>query len=107
MTNIPEITLLTWASFGIVVDKVSESDTELKVYISVPEHSENKDIHGNEMAGTHLAQRAKTTLTEMGVKNLIVLSRIIKGLYWTKDMGNAAKNKIGKQLYRSQWDDEL
>ena len=106
MINMANIYLITWAEMGITVDKKVETDTSYSLYISVPEHSYNKDVDGNEMAGKHLATRIKTTLTEMGVQNLSVMFKVRAGDNWTKEKALEAYNTMGRKLYRSQWKDK-
>ena len=105
MNNIATAVLLTWAQMGITLDKEVETDTSYTIYISVPEHSFERNVNGVEMAGTYLARRIKQTLTEMGVKNLVVKAKIRKGDTWTKEKAELAYNSKGREIYRSQWED--
>lgn len=105
MNNMAIAMLLTWAKMGITLDKEVETDTSYTIYISVPEHSFEHDVDGVEMAGNHLARRIKRTLTEMGVKNLIVKAKIRKGDTWTKKKAGTAYNTKGREIYQSQWED--
>lgn len=105
MKGLGEVFYLTMASYGITFDHEEETSDQLKLWISVPEHSENTDVHGNEMAGDYLAKRVKTMLKEMGVINLIILAKIRKDEYWTKQMGKDRMNEVGKALHKSQWRD--
>lgn len=106
MNNMAIAMLLTWAQMGITLDKEVETDTSYTIYISVPEHSFEHDVDGVEMAGNHLARRIKQTLTEMGVKNLVVKAKIRKGDTWTKEKAGTAYNIKGREIYRSQWEDD-
>lgn len=106
MNNMAIVMLLTWAKMGITLDKEVETDTSYTIYISVPEHSFEHDVDGVEMAGIHLARRIKQTLTEMGVKNLVVKAKIRKGDTWTKEKAGTAYNTKGREIYRSQWEDD-
>lgn len=106
MNNMATAILLTWAKMGITLDKEVETDTSYTIYISVPEHSFKHDVDGVEMAGNHLARRTKRILTEMGVKNLVVKAKIRKGDIWTKEKAETAYNIKGREIYRSQWEDD-
>lgn len=77
--------LLGWASFGIKLDKVDDSGRPTVVYITVPEHSEEYDVNGDEMSGSHLAKRIKETLQESTKVEFIVKFKINKGQMWTKE----------------------
>lgn len=76
-----------WASFGIKVDKIADN---FDIYISVPEHAEEVDAHGNEMAGQHLASRIQKTLRELTHKKIVVRYKAREGEYWTKQMSKDA-----------------
>ena len=106
MNNMATAVLLAWTKMGITLDKEVETDTSYTIYISVPEHSFERDVHGVEMAGTYLARRIKQILTEMGVKNLVVKAKIRKGDTWTKEKAELAYNRKGREIYRSQWEDD-
>ena len=77
--------LIGWASFGIRLDKVDDSTRPTTIYITVPEHSEEHDVDGNEMSGSHLAKRIKETLQESTKGEFIVKFKINKGQMWTKE----------------------
>lgn len=104
--NEGNIWLITLAGYGITIDHEEETDTSYSLWISVPEHSYQKDVDGNEMAGDYLARRVKTMLKEFGVKNLTVYAKIRKGVYWTEDDSKNATNQMGRSIYRSQWTDQ-
>lgn len=93
---------ITLAGMGIVIERENEDGNHLTVWISVPETADHVDAHGNEMAGAFLAKRMKTSLTNLGVKNLIVKYRIRKGEHWTKQMGKDAEWRMKKMLFGSQ-----
>lgn len=95
--------LIAWAKYGVRFDKHSETYEELRLYISVPEHSFHKDANGNELAGMYLARRFMTVFKEMGVKRLKVLAKIRKGEYWSATDDAAAEEAMKKALYNSQW----
>lgn len=82
--------LLGWASFGIKLDKVDDSGRPTVIYITVPEHSEEHDVDGNEMSGSHLAKRIKETLQESTKVEFIVKFKINKGQMWTKENSRQA-----------------
>ena len=77
--------LIGWASFGIRLDKVDDSTRPTTIYITVPEHSEEHDVDGNEMSGSHLAKRIKETLQESTKVEFVVKFKINKGQMWTKE----------------------
>lgn len=77
--------LIGWASFGIKLDKVDDSGRSTVIYITVPEHSEEHDVNGDEMSGRHLAKRIKETLPESTQVEFIVKFKINKGQMWTKE----------------------
>lgn len=70
MSVIGNAMAITWAGFGLRIEKTTETQDMLEVYISVPESSFHRNVDGDEMSGVTLAKRFKTTLTEMGVKRL-------------------------------------
>ena len=74
-----------WASFGIGRAKVDASTRPPTIYIPGPEHSEEHDVDGNEMSGSHLAKRIKETLQESTKVEFIVKFKINKGQMWTKE----------------------
>ena len=92
---------IAWKGLGIVFDDVIETYDYLIIYISVPSSSEHKDVHGNEMAGKHLAHRFKDTLVEMGIKNLTVKCKV-RDEFWTKEKDKFATEAAKKELFRSQ-----
>lgn len=95
--------MLGWAQIGVVLDKELETQESLTIYISVPEHSCERDAHGQEMAGPYLAKRIKKTLVEMGVKRLTVKYKTRIGDYWTKEKGKQADLEMRKTLFGSQY----
>lgn len=98
-----EVMMITWAWFGLRIERVNESTDELELYISVPEHSDHMDAKRQEMSGSHLAKRFKTALTDMGVKRLTVKSRTRKGEHWTESMAKEAEKHMRQTIYGSQW----
>lgn len=103
MNGIGEAMMLTWAGFGMIIEKQNETRESLEVYISVPEHSFEVDAEQTEMAGEVLAKRFKTVLTDMGVKRLIVKYRVRPGEYWTPEMRRNAELDMRRTLYGSQY----
>ena len=93
---------IVWMSFGVVIEKINESVDSLEVFISVPKSSYHKDVHGNEMAGDHLARRFKDKMRGIGVKRLTVRYRV-RDEYWTEQMGKDAEIKARQMIYGSQW----
>lgn len=89
-------------SFGIVIEKINESVDSLEIFISVPKSSYRNDVHGNEMAGDHLAKRFKDKMKAIGVKRLTVRYRV-RDEYWTEQMYKDAEIKARQMIYGSQW----
>ena len=82
--------LIGWASFGVKLDKVDDSGRPTVIYITVPEHSEEYDVNGDEMSGRHLAKRIKEILPESTNVEFIVKFKINKGQMWTKENSRQA-----------------
>lgn len=97
-----EAIYIVWMSFGVEIEKVNESVDNLEIFISVPKSSYHKDVHGNEMAGDHLAKRFKDKMKGMGVKRLTVRYRI-RNEFWTEKMCKDAEVKVRQAIYGSQW----
>lgn len=95
--------MITWAGYGVIVDKVNEQPESLIIYISVPENSYHKDVNGNEMSGAYLAKIFKERLTEMGIKRLVVKYQVRKGEHWTEAMRDNAELSMKKTIYGSQY----
>ena len=72
MKGLGEAVYIVWASFGVEIEKINESIDSLEIFISVPKSSHYNDVHGNEMAGDHLAKRFTDTMKDIGVKRLTV-----------------------------------
>ena len=102
MKGLGESIYIVWMSFGIVIEKVNESVDSLEIFISVPKSSYRHDVHGNEMAGDHLARRFKDTMKGIGVKRLTVRYRV-RDEYWTEQMYKDAIVKAKQMIYGSQW----
>lgn len=102
MKGLGEAIYIVWMSFGIVIEKINESVDSLELFISVPKSSYRNDVHGNEMAGDHLAKRFKDKMKAIGVKRLTVRYRI-RNEYWTEQMYKDAEIKARQMIYRSQW----
>lgn len=98
-----KVMLIEWARTGVKIDKEEETQESYTIYISVPEHSYRNMADGTEMSGKTLAKRFKDVLVEMGIKRLTIKARTIKGLNWTKDMGETAALNMRKKLYGSQY----
>ena len=103
MQGLGEAILITWARYGLRIEKQNESVDCLEIYISVPEHSYATNAYGQEMAGLTLARRFKKALTEMGVKRLVVKSRVRTGEVWLEPMANEAETQMRQTIYGSQW----
>lgn len=102
MKGLGEAVYIVWASFGVEIEKINESIDSLEIFISVPKSSHYNDVHGNEMAGDHLAKRFKDTMKDIGVKRLTVRYRI-RNEHWTEQMYKDAIVKARQTIYESQW----
>jgi len=98
-----EAIMITFAGYGIQIERQNETQESLEIYISVPERSSQLDAENREMSGLHLARRYKRILTEMGVKRLTVKARIRKEEYWTDEMAKNAELNMRRQIYGSQY----
>lgn len=104
MTNgLGEAMMMTWAKMGLKIENQIETQESLTIYISVPEFSDERNIHNEEMSGMRLAKRYKEMLIDMGVKRLTVKAKIRSGEHWTKEMGQEAELNMRKILYVSQY----
>lgn len=101
--NLGKIMLITWAGFGVVIERENESQESLEIYISVPETSDYLNAHGKEMAGDTLARQFKKAMTEMGVKRLTVKSRTRYGDHWTEELSKNAELHMRRNLFGSQY----
>lgn len=99
MINPGEVMLITWASLGLRIEKSNETPEHLEIYISVPETSYHLNINKEQMAGMTLAKRFKTVMNDMGIKKLVVKSRIRKGDNWTKEKAKAAEEQMKYEIY--------
>lgn len=102
MKGLGEAVYIVWASFGVEIEKINESIDSLEIFISVPKSSHYNDVHGNEMAGDHLAKRFKDTMKDIGVKRLTVRYRV-RNEHWTEQMYKDAIVKARQTIYGSQW----
>ena len=103
INGLGEAMLMTWAKMGLKIENETETQESLTIYISVPEFSDERNIHNEEMSGMRLAKRYKEMLIDMGIKRLTVKARIRSGEYWTKEMGKEAELNMRKMLYGSQY----
>lgn len=103
INGLGEAMLMTWAKMGLKIENETETQESLTIYISVPEFSDERNIHNEEMSGMRLAKRYKEMLIDMGIKRLTVKARIRSGEHWTKEMGKDAELNIRKMLYGSQY----
>ena len=102
MKGLGESIYIVWMSFGIVIEKINESTDNLEISISVPKSSYLNDVHGNEMAGDHLAKRFRDKMKGIGVKRLTVRYRV-RNEHWTEQMYKDAIVKAKQTIYGSQW----
>jgi len=103
INGLDEAMMMTLAKMGLKIENETETQESLTIYISVPEFSDERNIHNEEMSGMRLAKRYKEMLIDMGIKRLTVKARIRSGEHWTKEMGKDAELNIRKMLYGSQY----
>lgn len=103
MNAIGTAMMITWAGLGVTIDRDNETAEGIEVYISVPEHSYNRNQAGEEMAGDVLAARFKSALAELGVKRLTVRYRVRIGERWTEERRTQAELAASKALLGSQY----
>ena len=94
-----EVMLIVWAGLGLQIEKHNETTEYLEIYISVPETSYHTNAHKEQMAGAVLAKRFKTVMNDMGLKKLIVKSRIRKGDNWTPEKAKNAEEQMKHDIY--------
>jgi len=99
MVSLGEVMLITWAGLGLEIEKHNETPEYLEIYISVPETSYHTNVNKEQMAGMVLAKRFKTAMNDMGLKKLIVKSRIRKGDNWTKEKAKHAEEQMKHEIY--------
>ena len=101
--------LLSVTEMGITIDKWEEDENGIPtvVYISVPEHSEErlfeqegKEANGPELAGTVLAKqfRAIIKLLTKDCSSIKIMSKTRMGEYWTKAKAKKAIKKMAEQI---------
>lgn len=95
--------MIVWAECGLIIDNMIEEPEQLTVYVSVPETSYHKNVNCEIMAGQFLAKRFKETLTSLGVKRLVVKSKVRKGDIWTEQKAQDAALQMKKTIYGSQY----
>lgn len=103
INGLGEAMMMTWAKMGLKIENQIETQESLTIYISVPEFSDERNVHNEEMSGMRLAKRYKEMLMDMGVKRLTVKAKIRAGEHWTKEMGQEAELNMRKILYGSQY----
>ena len=103
INGLGEAMMMTWAKMGLKIENEVETQESLTIYISVPEFSDERNVHNEEMSGMRLARRYKEMLVDMGIKRLTIKAKIRSGEHWTKDMGKEAELKARKMLYGSQY----
>ena len=103
INGLGEAMMMAWAKMGLKIENQIETQESLTIYISVPEFSDDRNVHNEEMSGMRLAKRYKEMLMDMGVKRLTVKAKIRAGEHWTKEMGKEAELNIRKMLYGSQY----
>lgn len=103
INGLGEAMMMTQAKMGLKIENEVETQESLTIYISVPEFSDERNVHNEEMSGMRLARRYKEMLIDMGIKRLTIKAKIRSGEHWTKDMGKEAELKARKMLYGSQY----
>lgn len=94
--------LITYAQMGVQIDRLEDTDDGIIFLFTVPKTSWEFDANGKEMSGKHLATRVRDTLKEMGM----VFADIRYGIRnerWDKAKGDAAKDKMLKDIGYKKW----
>lgn len=103
INGLGEAMVMTMIGMGLKIENEIETQDSLTLYVSVPEHSYERNAHNEEMSGMRLAKRYKEMLTDMGVKRLTVKAKIRMGEHWTKEMREEAELEMRKMFYGSQY----
>lgn len=98
--NITNASVLTqFAYYGIKFEKDVIDRERCTIYISVPEHSEIINSCGIEMAGQMMGVICKDTLAEFCGLKLPIKCKVRKGEFWTKKIGEEAKETARKEYF--------
>lgn len=91
--------LITLAESGVIIesDKISDDRIET-LYISVPEHSYQRNAKGEEMSGRILAKRVREMFTDLGMGTIIIKWKTRKGENWTKELGKIEYEKMKRTV---------
>ncbi len=68
MSAIGSAIAITWAKFGLKIEKTIENQDMLEIYISVPERSFHQNASGEEMSGMTLAKKVQNNSGRDGSK---------------------------------------
>lgn len=83
--------LVTWAGYGVTIEKYNTVDGKLTFYISVPERSKFEDVNKNELSGQFLSTAFRRALSDMGMVDAVLKARIRQGDYWDSAKQDGAK----------------
>lgn len=94
--------LITYAGFGVQIDRFDDTDTGIIFLFSVPKNSYRKNADNIEMSGRHLALRVKQTLEDMGVVFADCRYKV-RDEYWNEDMEKSAMKTACKDMGYKDW----
>ncbi|MBS6715309.1 MAG: hypothetical protein KH231_07550 [Dialister sp.] len=92
-----------WKQNGIIFENIEFDGSKVSFWITVPEHSEYINKHGEEMSGYFLAKRFQTAMKELfdSIQNniaVLTMTEIRIGETWTKGKGDYLFNSTFKNL---------
>jgi len=93
---------IVFSEFGVIFDKIDNTDAGVIMRFTVPKSSYCKDAHDFEMSGKHLASVVKHKLEDMK----IIFSDIryhIREEDWTREKANIARRNAYKELGYKNW----
>ena len=94
--------ILGLAEIGVQIEKLDEREDAVRIFISVPEHSEERNDDGVEMAGNVLARALRRKMKAFIRKELVLFCRIRKDDSWTKRKGILAEEEMKKKLSQEE-----
>ena len=94
--------LITYAGYGVQIDKFDNTDAGIVLLFSVPRNSYRKDVDNIEMSDRHLATRVKQTLEDMGVVFADCKYKV-RNEYWNEDMEKSAMKTAYKDMGYKDW----
>ena len=94
--------LITYAGYGVQIDKFDDTDAGVILLFSVPKNSYRKNVDNIEMSDRHLATRVKQTLEDMGVVFADCRYKV-RDEYWNEDMEKSAMKTAYKDMGYKDW----